>query len=297
MSRNQAKDNNDINRKYVSFGLIGYPLSHSLSPQIHTAAIQSHNLKGDYQLYPIPPLPEGRADLQDLLEQVRKGTIHGLNVTIPHKENVFPLLDEFTPAAKLIGAVNTIYLQDGRLWGDNTDAPGFWADVKPLLDGRDEIRNALVLGAGGSARAVAYALLKRGFHVTIAARRLDQAKALCEKFVSTSTASTAVNWEDFPSQIQSSTLLVNTTPLGMYPHPWRSPWPDNTSFPQNSVVYDLIYNPRLTRLVQQAWLARVPASTGMGMLVEQAALSFERWTGLDAPRERMFGTVAEFGRE
>lgn len=288
---------NKVAQKKVSFGLIGYPLSHSLSPQIHNTAIQSHNMNGKYQLYPVPFLPEGQKGLQDLLGQVRKGTIQGLNVTIPHKENVFPLLDEFTPAAKAIGAVNTIYLLDAKMWGDNTDAPGFWADVKPLLEDRDEIRNALVLGAGGSARAVVYALLKRGIFVTIAARRRKQAQALCEQFIPISKNSSSVDWDRFTDNLSRPTLIVNTTPLGMSPIPWRSPWPDNTPLPPGSIVYDLIYNPRLTRLVQQAWLAGVPATTGMGMLVEQAALSFERWTNLEAPREQMFAAVADFGRE
>jgi shikimate dehydrogenase len=146
-------------------GLIGYPLSHSLSPQIHTAALQSRGLKGDYSLFPIHP--EDKQGLEDLLSRIRSGEIHGLNVTIPHKQNVIPFLDELTDTAGSIGAVNTIYLRNDKLIGDNTDAPGFLADLKLLIDSAvfNFQPSALVLGAGGSARAVVYALVIGGWKV------------------------------------------------------------------------------------------------------------------------------------
>ncbi len=140
-----------------SFGLIGYPLGHSLSPQIHGAALHALGISGEYGLYLIPPLPEGEDELAVLLTRVRTGEIHGLNVTIPHKQNVIPLLDELTPAAQTIGAVNTIFLREGILIGDNTDAPGFWGDVGKLVERGVEsgelYLSALVLGSGGGARA------------------------------------------------------------------------------------------------------------------------------------------------
>ncbi len=111
----------------IRLGLIGYPVSHSLSPKIQNAAFQACGLDGDYSLFPI--LPEDRAGLKDLLDRIRCGEITGLNVTIPHKQNVIPLLDELTPTAKTIGAVNIIYIKDGRLIGDNTDARGFLSDL------------------------------------------------------------------------------------------------------------------------------------------------------------------------
>src|SRR5690606_25955280 len=107
----------------IHLGLIGYPLGHSLSPKVHTAALKACGLDGDYSLFPIPP--DNKQALEELLERVRSGTIQGLNVTIPHKQNVIEFIDELTPTAKLIGAVNTIYLKDERLIGDNTDASGF----------------------------------------------------------------------------------------------------------------------------------------------------------------------------
>ena len=112
----------------IQLGLIGYPLGHSLSPKIHAAALESCGLQGDYSLFPIHP--DDQQGLKELLARVRSGEITGLNVTIPHKQSVIPLLDDLTQTAKAIGAVNTISMQNGKLIGDNTDAPGFFADLK-----------------------------------------------------------------------------------------------------------------------------------------------------------------------
>src|ERR1051325_2703611 len=141
-------------------GLIGYPVSHSLSPKIQNAALKHCGLEGDYSLFPVRP--DDKQGLKDLLECVRSGEITGLNVTIPHKQNVMESLDELTPVAKVIGAVNIVYRRQDKLIGDNTDAPGFLADVKKFVN--QEIRkqgnrDALILGAGGSARAVVHALV------------------------------------------------------------------------------------------------------------------------------------------
>ena len=164
----------------IQLGLIGYPLGHSLSPKIHAAALESCGLQGDYSLFPIHP--DDQQGLKELLARVRSGEITGLNVTIPHKQNVFSLLDELTPTAQDIGAVNTISMRNGRLTGDNTDAPGFLADLEEFLGNRDlgngGQKATLVLGAGGSARAVVYALVNDDWNVTVAARRFEQAEEL-----------------------------------------------------------------------------------------------------------------------
>jgi shikimate dehydrogenase len=278
-----------------SFGLIGYPLGHSLSPQIHGAALHALGISGEYSLYPVPPLPEGHAELARLLKRVRRGEIHGLNVTIPHKQNVMPLLDELTPAAQTIGAVNTIFLRDQTLIGDNTDAPGFWVDLQQLAIGGEQkaesaLRTphfALILGAGGSARAVAYALLTHDWHVSLMARRVEQAQELCEQWSVFSDQLSVVDSDHRSLTTDNFGLIVNTTPVGMHPHIDASPWPEGLFFPKNAAVYDLVYNPRETLLVRQARTAGLPAITGLGMLVEQAALAFERWTGLDAPHTAM----------
>jgi shikimate dehydrogenase len=280
-------------------GLIGYPLSHSLSPKIHTAALPACGLEGDYTLFPIHP--EDKEELQALLLRVCSGEIHGLNVTIPHKQNVIPFLDELTPTAKAIGAVNTIYLRENKLIGDNTDAAGFLADLKKNLT-TETLRhgdlNVLVLGAGGSARAVTYALLNDGWDVTIAARQVEQAQQLADSFVNYKSSITFCglsNIENYQtnlhSLVSSLSLIVNTTPLGMSPNVNQSPLPENLSLPRHVSIYDLVYNPRETKLVEDARAQGLNATTGLGMLIEQAALSFELWTGQRPSREAMRASI------
>ncbi len=184
--------------------------------------------------------------LATLLEQVRLGALHGLNVTIPHKQRVIPYLDELTPTAKAIGAVNTIWLRNGRLHGDNTDAPGFMRDVERFLGHHSGKRPfALILGAGGSARAVVYALASAGWGVTVAARQLTQAKALTAAMVEhVSGPLTAV-----PLTVEALRgiipgLLVNCTPLGMAPDMNASPWPDGLPLPENGRLRPGVQSPR-----------------------------------------------------
>jgi len=272
-------------------GLIGYPLSHSLSPRIHTAALQACGLEGNYALFPIPP--DDKQGLQALLARVRSRELHGLNVTIPHKQNVIPFLDELTITAKSIGAVNTIYLRGDKLIGDNTDAPGFLTDLKRFLDQRKSgignRKSVLVLGAGGSARAVVYALLHDGWDVTISARRIEQAKELAKSFMKYQLQIT--NYDLSNIELSNISLIVNTTPIGMTPNIDGSPWHGNLPFPPHAAIYDLVYNPRETKLVRDACLQGLPATTGLGMLIEQAALAFEIWTGHNPPREVMLNAV------
>ncbi len=314
-------------------GLLGFPLSHSLSPPLHHAALRAAGLRGEYRLYPVGD--EG--GIAVLLQKLRTGQLHGLNVTIPHKQAVIPYLDELTPAAQAIGAVNTIIPRAGRLVGDNTDAPGFLADLRGFITSTrwavvSGQRHALILGAGGSARAVAYALLQDGWQITVAARRLEQARELSGQLLVNSEqwvvdggqgAIAAVSLSDLqpgflpsppaatlqsnalppplPSgekgyaptglRLPSSVLIINTTPLGMTPHTEASPWPAEISFPERATVYDLVYNPSETQLVRAARAAGLPAVTGLGMLIEQAALAFERWTGKKAARDAMCAAV------
>ncbi len=270
-------------------GLVGYPLGHSLSPKIHTAALKACNLEGTYSLFPIPP--EDKHGLKDLLARIRSGEIHGLNVTIPHKQNVIEFMDELTPTAKAIGAVNTIYMQEDKLIGDNTDAHGFLSDLKQAMSkDQSSIENrksAIVLGAGGSARAVVYALLNDGWNSTLAARRIEQAQQLANSFTNYQLPIT--NLTNLP--LSTFHLIVNTTPLGMTPNIETSPLPENTVLSKNTFVYDLVYNPRETKLVRDAKAQGCRASTGLGMLIEQAALAFKKWTGHNPPRAVLYQAV------
>ena len=280
----------------IQLGLIGYPLEHSLSPKIHAAAFESCGLNGDYSLYPIHP--DDFQGLEDILALVRGGEIVGLNVTIPHKQNVIPLLDELTPTARTIGAVNTISMQNGKLTGDNTDVPGFLTDLRSFLklrNRRHEDKIALVLGAGGAARAITYALVNDGWKVSLAARRAEQAHALIAQFPEIDSRIRNVGYDHNSLNIVIPTLdlIVNATPVGMSPAIENSPWYVNLPFPPNAAIYDLIYNPRDTKLVKDVRAAGLSATTGLGMLIEQAALSFEIWTGCNVPREPLFAAVEE----
>jgi shikimate dehydrogenase len=279
----------------ITLALTGYPLAHSLSPRIHQAALKYCQLEGEYSLFPVAPHDHG--GLTALLEQVRAGEVKGLNVTIPHKQAIMPLLDELTPAAEAIGAVNTVFMRAGVLVGDNTDAPGFLSDLRCFLEASSwnekEDRQALLLGAGGAAHAVAYALLDDGWRVSIAARRAEQARELMNQFPQDNGRLSSLGFSiaDLRAAAAHCSLVVNATPVGMSPRIDSSPWPEDVPLPGGAAVYDLVYNPRQTKLVGAALDAGLPAQSGLGMLVEQAALAFEIWTGCRVPRDVLYSVV------
>ena len=278
------------NLSTFKLGLIGYPLGHSLSPRLHTAALQACGLEGDYSLFPI--VPDDRQSLKELLSRVRSGEVQGLNVTIPHKQNVLPLLDELTPTAESIGAVNVIYLRDQKLIGDNTDAQGFLSDLNKFLatgPRRHGELSALVLGAGGSARAIVYALVNDGWNVTIAARRLEQAQGLAQSLPNYELS--IIDYEPSTFQFSSVQLIVNTTPIGMTPNIDESPLPKNMKVSKHTFIYDLVYSPRETKLVKESRAQGLHATTGLGMLIEQAALAFNLWTGYKPSLEKMYAAA------
>jgi shikimate dehydrogenase len=278
---------------FFRLGLTGFPVSHSLSPKIHNTALKACDLEGSYSLFPVAP--DDMQSLKDLLDRVRSGEITGLNVTIPHKQNVIQFLDELTPTAKAIGAVNTIYLRNKKVIGDNTDVSGFLTDLKNFSSFILH-PSALILGAGGSARAVLYALVNDGWNVTIAARRIEQAQQLADSFINSQlsrniAAGQITNLIDF--QLSNFDLLVNTTPIGMTPNTHQSPLLENISLSTHTKIYDLVYNPHETKLVKDAHAQGLAATTGLGMLIEQAALSFAIWTGHEPSREIMRSSIEQ----
>jgi shikimate dehydrogenase len=279
----------------ILLGLVGYPLSHSLSPQLHAAAFHALGLDGEYRLYPV--VPDDNQGLAKLAQRLRMGELQGLNVTIPHKQTIIPQLDELTPSALAIGAVNTLYLKGDQLVGHNTDAPGFLSDLHNSFEQTTLEKNALVMGAGGAARAVVYALLTDGWNVSLAVRRADveQAAALIESMRPVagdrSLRSVLLDVDTLSPLVEGIQLVVNATPLGMSPKADDCPWPEGLPFPRMATIYDLVYNPRETLLLRRARATGLCAASGIGMLVEQAALSFACWTGREAPREVMFGAV------
>ncbi|RMF36538.1 MAG: shikimate dehydrogenase, partial [Chloroflexi bacterium] len=209
-------------------GIIGWPVAHSLSPAMHNTAFAALGLNWAYVPLPVPP-----GAVEDALRGLKALGFAGANVTIPHKEAVIPYLDEVTPAARAMGAVNTLLVrrENGttRLVGDNTDAIGFLEDLRAA--GFDPAgRRCLVLGAGGGARAVVYALAQAGAHVTLHNRTPRRAQALVQALIphlpgaSLTALPADVRLTDL--DLAPFDLLVNATPVGMWPHPEASPWPD-----------------------------------------------------------------------
>jgi len=273
------------------FGLLGWPVGHSYSPAMHNAAAAALGLNWAY--VPLPARPE---QLGNALRGLVALGFRGANVTVPHKEAVLPHLDAVYPAARIIGAVNTIVIGDGRLTGFNTDWSGFLADLEShrlALYGRD----CLVLGAGGSARGVVYALLRRGCRVTVLARRPEQAQQLVADMARAFPEAT-LRADELRAAIGVAAgldepIIINTTPLGMAgANVGLSPWPD-APLPAGAFVYDLVYNPRQTRLLQQAEADGRRAANGLGMLVRQAAEAFEIITGRRPDAQVMQEAVEE----
>jgi len=261
-------------------GVFGHPISHSLSPVMHNAAIRALNI--DYIYVPFHVLPE---NLPRAVEGIRAMEIAGVNVTIPHKEHVIEHLDEVSEYSTRLGSVNTITNVEGRLRGDTTDGPGFVRSAEAAWGKLDGCRT-LVIGAGGSAKAVTFALAEIGCEIVIANRTRERAVELVEGLGKVFAAGTfrvvELDGQALGEEIPKIDLVVNTTSVGMYPDVDGIPMPPDL-LRRNLLVYDLVYNPARTRLVAEAEKRGASAVNGLMMLVYQGALSFEMWTGLEAP--------------
>lgn len=265
-------------------GLMGWPVAHSRSPAMHNAAFRALGLNWHYLLLPVAP-----DDVGDAVRGIRALRFAGCNITVPHKQAVVPFLDEMTPTAHTVGAVNTIINRDGRLIGENTDATGF---LRALREAGVEPTGqcALVVGAGGAARAVVYALLQAGATVWLTNRTQARAEALAETMQAVGRGVSRVlpfEREAVQTALEAATLLVNATSVGMHPHTNVVPLPDGVRLLPHLTVNDLVYVPRQTRLLRLA--AEVGARTidGVGMLLHQGAAAFELWTGQAAPLDVM----------
>lgn len=245
------------------YGVVGFPLGHSLSPLLHNQAFAGYGLSARYERFAVAP-----SDFSSFMRTVRTRSIHGLSVTLPYKQQVMPYMDRLTPLAAQTGAVNTVFWKEDELWGDNTDVAGFLA---PLLALPVFPVTALVLGAGGAARAVVSGLLSRGCQVTVCARNAANGAVLAQKF-----HTGFMEWEQ-RGEFRAD-LLVNTTPLGMTgKFTGLSPW--TGSLEKFSLVYDLIYTPSKTPLLEHACLAGCQVLNGQTMFAVQAARQFFLWTG------------------
>jgi shikimate dehydrogenase len=268
-------------------GIIGDPVEHSISPQMHNAAFRKLDLDFVYL-----PFRVKREDLNQAIEGLRALNARGLNVTIPHKVAVIPFLDEVDALAREIGAVNTIVNEEGMLKGYNTDASGF---LKALQAGHIKVenKNILILGAGGACRAIAFVLADRGAAITLMNRHpapaADLAGWLFQKFRRKIDV-LELSPENMENCLKQADILVNTTSVGMAPGSNETLVPEGLLRKALSVI-DIIYNPVRTRLLKAAEKQGAIVMSGLEMLVWQGAAAFEIWTGEKAPVDEMRRTA------
>ncbi len=277
-----------ITGKTKLLGVIGHPVEHSLSPVMHNAAIAELGL--DYVYLPLPVRPE---DLEVAIAGFAAVELAGFNVTIPHKQTILPLLSTVSPTAQTVGAVNTVWQDENGWAGTNTDVEGFLAPLQG--HNRDWSRTvAVILGCGGAARAVVAGCAQLGCaEIHVAGRNEVKLK----EFINSWTNSTLAvklqvhHWEELlliPQLWATGTLLVNTTPVGMYPKVEASPLSlDQMKLPPGSIVYDLIYNPNPTQFLQQAQQQGAVVIDGLEMLVQQGAAALKIWLQQPVPVDVM----------
>jgi shikimate dehydrogenase len=274
-------------------GIIGDPIEHTLSPVMHNAAFLEMGLD-----YVYLPFRVAEKDLHGAIKGLRALNIAGINVTIPHKVEVMPLLDEVDEMAGYIGAVNTIVNQNGILKGYNTDASGFY---RVFTVNKIEIKKKkiVILGAGGAARAVAFILADKSAEITILNRSLDAAQAIAQRIFKTLRSEIKIgdlNSKHLQSSLEEADIVVNATSLGMSPQLAETPVPVSL-LNERMLVVDIIYNPLQTRLLKEAEKKGARVINGLEMLVQQGAAAFELWTGHKAPIETMRKAAGDRLRE
>ncbi len=265
-----------INGKTVLYGIIGNPVTHSLSPAMHNAALAANGINGVY-------LPFSAPDIAAAVTGIRGLGIQGVSVTIPHKEKVMALLDEIDPVAQKIGAVNTVMNKDGTLKGLNTD----WLGATRALEEKIDLNGveAVILGAGGSARAIGFGLLERRAKFVLCSRTESRGKALADEL--------GCLWLSLDEADNlSGDILINATSVGMQPHIENSPVPE-LILSRFQVVMDIVYAPLKTRLLQEAEPNGCKIINGLEMLLYQGVAQFELWTGKVAPVTVMRKALAE----
>jgi shikimate dehydrogenase len=264
-------------------GVIGDPIEHSLSPIIHNAAFQALDLDYVYLAFKVKP-----ACVADAVNGIRALNIRGLNVTMPHKKSVMANLDRIDLSAQIIDSVNTILNKDNLLFGFNTDGAGAVRALKEngiALKGR----KVVLLGAGGAARAIAYAVAKEADELAVLNRTVKDAQALArlvEKAANKRIVVASIEPEDIDANLQDSDILINATSVGMKPRVDETPVPIEL-LRSNLAVMDIVYNPLETKLAKDAKALGAKVVSGVEMLIYQGAASFEIWTGKSAPVEVM----------
>lgn len=263
-------------------GVIGYPLSHTLSPVFQQAALDYHAIPVTYSAWPTPP-----ERLLQTVERLRGEEYMGFNITIPHKEQLLDLVDDVNDMARNVGAVNTVVNRSGVLTGHNTDIYGFVKSLREKADFDPRGKSVLLLGAGGAARAAAYALAGEGVErLTIANRTVARAESLAEDVGSVLGEIEAISLENVSGDAD---LIVNSTSVGMASGDGAGQTPIKAaSIPSDALAYDMVYTPAETPFLQSARQAGANVLGGLWMLIYQGAAAFELWTGKHAPVDFMY---------
>lgn len=265
-----------IDQRTDLYGVVGFPLGHTLSPIMHNTAFEVAGVNGIYLAFET-------GDIEGCVKGMRSLGIKGMSVTLPFKSEVLPYLDDVDEMARKIGAVNTIVNNNGRLIGYNTDALGALRALQDVVDLTG--MGCLLLGAGGAARAIGFMLKEEGVNLTIANRSPDRGIELAR-----SLQSPFVLLKDVRKIHED--ILIQTTPVGMYPHTDQCPIPEHL-LRDNIVVMDAIYNPIETRMLKLANEHGCKTISGMSMFVHQGAEQFRLWTGLEPPLKEMISAVRE----
>ena len=269
-------------------GIIGYPLGHSISPAFQQAALDELEIDARYVTWPTTP-----EELAARVDFLRASDVLGANVTVPHKQAVMPMLDEILPVAESISAVNTIINRDGLLIGANTDASGFTRSLEQEAKFSPARKRALIVGAGGAARAVAFGLAWEGVsELVIVNRTAERAVELARDVSETTATDTRGGGYGDALTDESFDLIVNSTSVGMAGGPEPAGMPPIESLLKRGVlVCDLVYNPQVTPLLSLARERGAWVLGGLGMLVYQGASSFEFWTEQAPPEDIMYAAA------
>lgn len=277
--------NETVNGKTALFGLIGCPVEHTKSPYIHNTLFEELNINAIYVPVHVKP-----GDLQKAVEGMRAQNFSGFNITVPYKKDIIKYLDDVSNDALLMGAVNTVKNIDGRLKGYNTDAEGFSRDFKDYFETGFEGKRVLLLGAGGTARALSLKIAAEGAEkLTIANRTLENAKNIAElvrNIYGNLIEGITPDAPGFSKSFEDSHIIINTTPAGMSTYDTKTPFDRNFTFQKQQLVYDVIYTPVKTPFLEQAEENGCRIRNGFGMLINQGVSAFEIWTGKSIARSQ-----------
>lgn len=264
-------------------GVFGDPVDDNPTGVVEEAAFAAKNL--NYRYLTIKVLPE---DLGKAMDSVKIFGMKGINLTMPHKIKVLPYLDELSPAAEIIGAVNTVIQKEGKLFGENTDGKGFVTALKNSGETLDK-KNVTILGAGGAARAIAVECALNGAaHINIINRSIEKGEELASLIqMKTDSSAKYLNWKNNMEIPSDTDILINATSIGFSPNVTDKPDIDYTAITPEMCVCDVIFNPAETIFLKSAAENGAKTITGLGMLVQQAALNFTLWTGVEAPVDVM----------